>query len=156
MSGSRRSDRVAFWRKLIARHESSRLSVGAVCRQAGVSTASFYAWRRRLQASGFNGSGRFAPAIASSSLVPVRVVEDEPGDMAALRGSDFHKVSGNAIEVTLDPADRPGCPPAIRVAIPAGCDEASIRRVLRTVIRVRNEECLAVAESRSSQGGASC
>ena len=141
MSGNRRSDRVAFWRKLIARYESSRLSVGAVCRQAGVSTASFYAWRRRL-----NASGRSAPAIArSSSLVPVRVVADAPGSL-----------SEQAIEVTIDQSGVSGHTPAICIAIPAGCGEASIRRVLRAVICVSNEERTTVTKSPSSQGGASC
>jgi hypothetical protein len=144
MTGNRRSDRAAVWRKLIARHESSRLSVGALCRQAGVSTASFYAWRRRLNAS----SRSDAVLARSSSLVPVRVVEDAPGSL-----------SEQAIEVTIDRVDQSGVfghTPAICIAIPADCDEASIRRVLRAVICVSNEERTTVTKSPSSQGGASC
>ncbi len=37
----RPSDREVFWRQLIARQASSRLTVGELCRQAGVSMASF-------------------------------------------------------------------------------------------------------------------
>jgi hypothetical protein len=96
-----------------------------------------------------NASGGSASAIArSSSLVPVRVVEDAPGSL-----------SEQAIEVTIDRGNQPGVSghmPAICIAIPAGCDEASIRRVLRAVICVSNEERTEIAESPSSQGGASC
>ncbi len=38
----------ARWRAVIARAERSPLGVAAFCRTAGISTASFYAWRRRL------------------------------------------------------------------------------------------------------------
>ena len=106
-------DREAFWRKLIAGHESSRLTIGELCQQAGVSTASFYAWRQRLKPPG--GDTR------QSSLVPVHIVADP-------RGSGEIK-----IEITETPTESP----AIRVHIPSGCDEASIRRVLCAVLSAR-------------------
>lgn len=110
-------DREAFWRKLIARQGSSRLPVAELCQQAGVSPASFYAWRQRLKAPGDG-------ACIQSSLVPVRVVADQPGG------------SG---EITIELADTPSQTAAIRVCIPAGCDEASIRRVLCAVMSARAE-----------------
>ena len=116
------SDRVAFWRKLIARQASSRLTVGELCRQAGVSTASFYAWRQRL-----NG-----PDVATrqSSLVPVRVVADRGGEITV-------ELVDTATQAPLTRL------PTMRVAIPPGCDEASIRRVLCAALSAR-------------QGGSSC
>jgi hypothetical protein len=77
--------------------------------------------------------------------VPVRVVADAPGSL-----------SEQAIEVTIDQSGVSGHTPAICIAIPAGCGEASIRRVLRAVICVSNEERTTVTKSPSSQGGASC
>src|SRR5437870_5381631 len=62
------TSREAFWRELLARHVSSNHSVDETCRKAGVSTASFYAWRRRLGAS--------SPSVERSALVPVRIVSD--------------------------------------------------------------------------------
>jgi transposase-like protein len=103
-------DREAFWRKLIARHESSRLTIGELCQQSGVSTASFYAWRQRLKQPG----GDTRP----SSLVPVHIVADQRG------GGEI------TVEITEPPTESP----AIRVHIPPGCDEASIRRVLCAVL----------------------
>ncbi len=110
----RPSDREVFWRRLIARQASSGLTVGELCREAGVSTASFYAWRQRLRASG----------SAGSALVPVRIAAEPCGS----------RESGGAImvELTIQLADDSG--QAVRVSIPPGCDEASIRRVLRAIL----------------------
>jgi len=122
-------DREMFWRKLISRQISSRLSIGELCRRAGVSTASFYAWRRRLKAS---------RGVAMSSLVPLRIVPD---------GSGNHGVGG---EITVELAALPGRWPTIRVRIPPGCDEESIRQVLGAVMNV------GAAGRAASAGDASC
>jgi hypothetical protein len=106
-------DREAFWRKLIARHESSHLTIFELCQQAGVSTASFYAWRQRLKSPG--GDTR------QSSLVPVHVIADQRGGG----------------EITVELAETPTQSRAIRVCIPSGCDEVSIRRVLCAVLSAR-------------------
>ena len=110
-------DRETFWRKLIARQASSRLPVAELCQQAEVSPASFYAWRQRLTSPGDG-------ARVQSSLVPVRVVADQP--------------SGGG-EITVEFADASVQTVAIRVCIPPGCDEASIRRVLCAVMSARAE-----------------
>lgn len=108
------SDREAFWRKLIAQQSSSQVSVAKLCEHAGVSPASFYAWRQRLKSLG--GTAK------QSSLVPVRVVADQ-------------QVGSG--EITVELADDPAQSPAIRVCIPSGCDEVSIRRVLCAVMNAR-------------------
>lgn len=117
-------DRQAFWRKLIARAASSRLTVGKLCRRAGVSTASFYAWRRRLEAP----SGG-APAVVpgTSSLLPVRIV------------ADGNRSGGEITVEFADTTPHASMPltAAVRVTIPPGCDEASIRLVLGAVLSAR-------------------
>jgi hypothetical protein len=40
--------KVRAWRRLMARFEKSAMSVAGFCRQAGVSIASYYYWRKRL------------------------------------------------------------------------------------------------------------
>ncbi len=40
------------WQALLARATRSGLSVAEFCRREGVSTASFYTWRKRLGAAG--------------------------------------------------------------------------------------------------------
>jgi transposase-like protein len=114
----RPSDREVFWRRLIARQASSRVTVGELCREAGVSTASFYAWRQRLRVSG----------SAGSSLVPVRIAAEPCGREI---GSEI------TVELTIQLADDSA--QAVRVSIPPGCDEAAIRRVLRAILSAGDE-----------------
>lgn len=45
------------WRELVQRHKNSGLSVDAYCQQQGVSSWSFYQWRKRL---GMEDAVRFA------------------------------------------------------------------------------------------------
>ena len=128
MSRTSSADRVAFWRKLIARQASSRVTVGELCRHAGVSTASFYAWRRRLKSrdvfSKQSSLVKQSSLITQSSLVPVRVVEDRGAEITV----EF---------VDAAPQTPPTRLPTIRVSIPSGCDEASIRRVLCAALSAR-------------------
>ena len=42
------SDRVGYWREMLKRQPHSELTVRDFCEMEGVSTASFYNWRRRL------------------------------------------------------------------------------------------------------------
>jgi len=123
MSRTSSADRLAFWRGLIARQASSQLTVGELCRQAGVSTASFYAWRRRLPAPKV-ATRQSSHVITQSSLVPVRVVADHGAEITV-------ELVDAASETPLIQL------PTIRVSIPSGCDEASIRRVLCAALSAR-------------------
>ena len=42
------SDRAGYWREMLKRQPHSELTVRDFCEMEGVSTASFYNWRRRL------------------------------------------------------------------------------------------------------------
>jgi hypothetical protein len=107
-------NREAFWRKLIAQQTSSQLSVAKLCEHSRVSPASFYTWRQRLYS--LDGAAK------RSSLVPVRVVADQQVGCG---------------EITVELADDPAQSLTIRVCIPVGCDELSIRRVLCAVLSAR-------------------
>ena len=126
------ADREAFWRKLVAEQRSSNRTVEQVCRQAGVSTASFYAWRQRLKARG-------------ASLVPVRIVESpDDGRTAILTRDTDAREYGQVAAGGHDPGELivelgdvlRGQTPAVRVRIPSSCDEESIGRVLSAVLTV--------------------
>ena len=52
-----------WWRELLQSYDSERLTVAEFCQEQGISTASFYQWRRKL-------SGDHSPAI-----IPVELVE---------------------------------------------------------------------------------
>jgi hypothetical protein len=105
-------DREAFWRNLIAHRETAKLTVVEVCKEAGVSLASFFYWQRKFL--GTRGRRGRRPAH-ESPLVPVRIVDDRVG------------------EITLE------TPGGIRVCVPQGCDEATLQRVLRVVLGLSRE-----------------
>jgi hypothetical protein len=74
------------WRQRLHRQRSSGLSISAFCAREGVTSASFHAWKRRLQA-------RSLPAAAQPSLfVPLRL--DSPR-------RDGDSVSGPGVEIEL-------------------------------------------------------
>jgi hypothetical protein len=61
-----------LWQQRLGRFRHSGLTVAAFCDREGISLASFYAWRRRLQAD-------MAPdALVEPRLVPVRLVPPPP------------------------------------------------------------------------------
>jgi transposase len=66
----RRPDPVTrhVWQQRLQRFERSGLTVPAFCDREGISPASFYAWRRRLQAD------PTPPDADTPRLVPVRLV----------------------------------------------------------------------------------
>ncbi len=55
-----------WWQRLILSYDSSGLSIAAFCQQRDVSTASFYAWRRRLREDA-------TPTPAASSFIAVEL-----------------------------------------------------------------------------------
>jgi len=75
------SERTVFWRDVIERQGRSGWSVVDFCRREGVSTASFYNWRRRLREAG-GRSGKGDPR-GRTAFVPVSVqagTQDVRGD----------------------------------------------------------------------------
>ena len=112
MSSPASPEREAFWRNLVAHREAARLTIAEVCKEASVSPASFFYWRRKFRAAECPpnpSSGLAAP------IVPVRIMDDR------------------VAEITLE------TPGGIRVCVPPGCDEAMLQRVLRVVMGVCRE-----------------
>lgn len=76
------SEREMYWRQVIQKQPSSGLTVSRFCEREGVSTASFFAWRKRL-------ASQPAPMFLPISLVePVRqgpAIELERTDGTVLR-----------------------------------------------------------------------
>jgi hypothetical protein len=52
------SQRERYWRGVIRRQGKSGQTVVAFCQREGVSTAAFYAWRKRLREQAGSGTGR--------------------------------------------------------------------------------------------------
>ena len=112
-------DRESFWRELVARRESSGLTVIELCQRAGVSTASFFLWQRRLRKQKPTRRSGTIEALSRSSLVPVRIVPDRADE-------------GRAPAVVVE------LPGPVRVAIPLGCDATTIHAVFQAVSALRS------------------
>jgi transposase-like protein len=109
-------ERRQFWQELFAKRAALGLSVAQVCQEAGVSQATFYAWRKRLPSSSRTTAAigsRRGLTKAASPLVPVRIVADRTEDHP------------RTMIVEL--------PGAVCVQIPPGCDAATIQAVLQAV-----------------------
>ncbi len=86
MTGTRhrtdRSSRLQWWRGQIHRQQKAGLCIAEFCRQLGVSVATFYYWKRRVQEG---GQAAFEPAparppaphpaTAAANFVPVTVLD---------------------------------------------------------------------------------
>ena len=68
MSSQQRRQR---WRELITEQSSSDLSIAEFCRQHGVSQASFYQWRKRLETEPLGGNVFVPVSVVGCSMVEV-------------------------------------------------------------------------------------
>ncbi len=105
MARRHRTEREVYWEQLINRQGTSEQSIADFCQGEGVSTASFYAWRHRLQSS-----RRLIHAQGSTpALVPVRIVSEPSTTREA---------------VTIE------WPGGIVMRVASGCDEATMRTIM--------------------------
>jgi transposase-like protein len=117
MARTNGAERRRFWQELFAKRASLGLSVAQVCKEAGVSQATFYAWRKRLQSSRQRSMAvgpRRGLTKKASPLVPVRIVSDQLDE-------------GRTPTVIIE------LPGAVRVQIPPGCEASTIQAVLQAV-----------------------
>ena len=106
MKRGHREDRWAYWRDIVAQQGASGQSVSVFCQERGIAEASWYAWRRRLEAE-----TSVTPDAKPAQFVAV--------PLAAV-ASDF--------EVRL--------PNGILVTVPREFDDVSLQRLLQTLTRV--------------------
>jgi hypothetical protein len=96
MSGVRRSRRE--WESLIARAERSALSVSAFCAAQGISTASFYLWRKRLAGEVLRGQ----PVPAGTRFLDLGELEVDPGEAGDHAGDwDVELALGDGVVLRL-------------------------------------------------------
>lgn len=78
--GQRDSKREGFWRRTLTQFGISGLNVRDFCRQAKVTEASFYAWRRTLQQRDAEQAQRPARHRPSKpTFLPLVVRDEQPG-----------------------------------------------------------------------------
>jgi len=74
-----------WWRRQLARQQSTNLSVTDFCRQLGVSVTTFYYWKKRIPEIASHTPGQIAsespsrPVTTATSFVPVSLVDRNAG-----------------------------------------------------------------------------
>ena len=114
-----RQARQEWWRRQIQRQQDGSLSIAEFCRRLGVSTVTFYAWRRRFsEASPASPLISESPAAKSSTANGASAPAFLPVSMLAAAGLDgqLEIELANACVVRLKGSIDPGL---LRVAIRA-------------------------------------
>ena len=111
-----------LWRRRLREYERSNSTIADFCDRAGVSTAAFYQWRRKLAdatspegAEKDEGLATPSPGAASLNFLPVEIMGPRNGDV---------------VEVLL--------PNGIRVLVPS-CQE-SLRTILESLVSKWRED----------------
>jgi len=144
---ARRSDpsKLAVWRERFERFSKAELAVGPFCAREGVSTATFYHWRKKL---GLNGRSRSAterhpglrtgPAERRGRFQRVTVVSGMPPRLPVARVICIRLSCGTRIEVSAEDLD-------------------ALRAVVAEVVRAdRAQEAPGRADCARGVGAASC
>lgn len=102
------------WERRMEKQQRSRLSIAEFCSQEGVSTASFYAWRRRLRGTDSAGpqSALFVPVeLPTQAMAGVRI-ELPGGAVLSLPADAPLELVTAAIRAVMSSggaAERPSC-----------------------------------------------
>jgi hypothetical protein len=97
MSGVRRSR--AEWQSLIERAAVSPLSISAFCAAQGVSTASFYLWRKRLSAGAVARAS--TPAAVPGQFIELGTLGIDPQGEEHAGGWDLELELGDGLVLRL-------------------------------------------------------
>lgn len=100
------------WRQRLQRFERSDLPVVAFCAQEGISTPSFYAWRKRLR-----------PAPAAQTARPEQTTADVPR-LVPVRIANA-PTPAPAVELVL--------PGGVLLRLPSDCDLNFVRSLVQTL-----------------------
>jgi transposase-like protein len=120
MGRKQNSEAEVVWRDRLARFDSDSLTISEFCHREGVSSASFYRWRKRLKHRG--RQSKPSSQAAGGSEVKAPSSRFLPVNVAGLTEAEIELPNG------------------IKVRVPA-----ANAAVLRTAIRAANEACQEVA-----------
>ena len=127
MSSRSVSDRESFWRALISRREALQLTVAQACVEAGVSTASFFQWQKRLRTA--------KPRTARSQKMKEEVKKAKRSPLLRVRIVE-DRIENHGTEITLE------LPSGVHVRVPTDCDERTLACVLQLAFATtRGEAC---------------
>ena len=104
---SEQESRIEWWRQVVFRHQSARVSIAQFCRQMGISTRKFSYWRQRVRemdaassGSQITPSGSLKPASAAArdtgaAFVPVSII-----DRSATTAVEIELANGCSVRLT--------------------------------------------------------
>lgn len=127
-----RDSRIELWRQRLREFSGSRCTVDVFCRQLGITTATFYYWRRKVLDAG-GSSGAVVSSVSGSR---------KPGRSSDSRRPRQQKAAGNFIPVTIEQSKAAAGDVAIRlpsgaqVRIPVSASEV-IAAVVAQVAELR-------------------
>ena len=98
MARAIRGSSASAWRRRFRRYSRSSLTVSEFCSKEEVSVASFYAWKRKLDAVASNGASDGGPS-APPAFRPVSLVGPAPVMSAKLPGGLQLEVSVADVEL---------------------------------------------------------
>ena len=71
-------DRHERWRLLLEEQRQSGMSISAFCKERSIPASAFFAWRRKLAATGGSVTNRRSRRAGSEGLAEVKLVRDSP------------------------------------------------------------------------------
>ena len=99
--------KAAAWRERLARFETSELKTAEFCEAEGVSTASFYAWRRKLGLAPLRGRPAFQQVTINAASA---LTAELPGGVRLeASGGDQQSLRTIVSELVRAAAERPPC-----------------------------------------------
>jgi hypothetical protein len=101
-------EREQFWRRTVADHAQSNLTIKAYCRRKSLSPATFRFWQRELARRDAESTSRPTAERSASStelsrtpaFLPVRVVEDAAAPMTTSSPIEIVLPSGPIVRIT--------------------------------------------------------
>ena len=110
-----RDSRIKLWRQRLREFSGSRCTVDEFCRQLGITTATFYYWRRKVAEAGVP-SGAVVSSVSGSRKPGRRDGRNRPGKQ---------KAASNFIPVTIEQSKAASGEVAIRLPSGAQSEDPS-------------------------------
>jgi hypothetical protein len=111
-----RAENRRHWQERLARFAASNLGVAQFCAQEGVSTASFYQWRRREQAAASTAANTGVSQALAPRFLPLTLAPGAPSALFA---------DGRALDLEL--------PNQVRLRMPRDIEAQFVGQLLTTM-----------------------
>lgn len=94
MDRSKRSEKEAFWRLILAEQRASGLSARAFCKREGISESMFYGWRGKIAARDSNPASEISKP---PQLIPVAVADS--AQVSSLPANSQRESASHQVEI---------------------------------------------------------